>query len=90
MAAIGLHVSLRAKTVKQAQQTLSTAVLVVLFAPAIALPSIPAAWRDAIVRWLQGENRAVTLAGLALGMLVAQGLLFVLAAVRFRRGRLIL
>jgi ABC-type Na+ efflux pump permease subunit len=90
MAAIGVHVSLRAKTVKQAQQTLSTAVLIVLFAPAIAFPSVPESWRAAAARWLQGENKTAMLAGLALGMVLVQGLLFVIAALRFKRGRLIL
>lgn len=90
MAAIGVHVSLRAKTVKQAQQTLSTAVLIVLFAPAIALPSMPDSWRVTLTRWLQGENRALMLAGLASAMVLTQALLFVLAALRFKRGRLIL
>ena len=90
MAAIGVHVSLRAQTVKQAQQTLSTAVLIVLFAPAIALPSIPESWRAALARWAQGENVAGMLAGLAFGMLLIQALLFALAALRFKRGRLIL
>lgn len=90
MAAVGVHVSLRAKTVKQAQQTLSTAVLIVLFAPAIAFPSIPASWRVTAAQWLQGEGRVLMLAGVAAGMVLVQGLLFALAALRFRRGRLIL
>jgi ABC-2 type transport system permease protein len=90
MAAIGVHVSLRAKTVKHAQQTLSTAVLIVLFAPAIALPSMPESWRVTLTRWLQGENRGLMLAGLASAMVLIQALLFLLAALRFKRGRLIL
>ena len=90
MAAVGVHVSLRAKTVKQAQQTLSTAVLIVLFAPAIAFPSIPDSWRVAAGEWLQRPNKGWMLAGLAAVMLLTQVLLFALAALRFRRGRLIL
>lgn len=90
MAAIGVHVSLRAKTVKQAQQTLSTAVLIVLFAPALAIPGMPESWKTAVGTWLQSERRALMLAGLASAMLLIQALLFLLAAVRFKRGRLIL
>lgn len=90
MAGVGVHVSLRARTVKQAQQTLSTAVLIVLFAPAIALPSVPESWRTAAAQWLQQENTFPMLAGLASAMLLIQALLFALAALRFRRGRLIL
>lgn len=90
MAAVGVHISLRAKTVKQAQQTLSTAVLILLFLPVIALPSIPAEWRAALAGLAQGGRTTVIAAGLASAMLLTQALLFVLAAVRFKRGRLIL
>jgi hypothetical protein len=64
--------------------------LIVLFAPAIAFPSIPDSWRVAAGEWLQRENKGWMLAGLASVMLLTQALLFVLAALRFRRGRLIL
>ncbi|HEY0672182.1 MAG TPA: ABC transporter permease subunit [Longimicrobiales bacterium] len=90
MASIGVHVSLRAKTVKQAQQMLSTAVLIVLFLPAIAFPYVPDNWRSGVVRMLQSEERAYIAGGLAVAMLLLQALLFALAAVRFKRGRLIL
>lgn len=90
MAAIGVHVSLRAKTVKQAQQMLSTAVLVVLFLPAILYPYVPPSWRDAAARALQSDSRLYMAGGLAAAMLLLQALLFVLAGARFKRGRLIL
>jgi ABC-2 type transport system permease protein len=90
MAAVGVHVSLRAKTVKQAQQTLSTAVLIVLFMPMIALPALPETWKAAGIRLMQGDTSVLMAAGLASVMLLMQALLFVLAALRFRRGRLIL
>ncbi len=90
MAAIGVHVSLRAKTVKQAQQMLSTAVLVVLFLPAILFPYVPQSWRDAVGSALQAESRLYMAGGLAAAILLLQALLFVLAAARFKRGRLIL
>lgn len=90
MASVGVHVSLRAKTVKQAQQTLSTAVLVLLFLPVIAFPSIPDSWRQGLVGLAQGERRWMMAAGLASVMVLTQALLFLLAALRFKRGRLIL
>ena len=90
MASVGVHVSLRAKTVKQAQQTLSTAVLILLFLPVIAFPSIPDSWKTALAGLAQGERRAMMAAGLASAMLLPQALLFGLAALRFKRGRLIL
>ena len=90
MASIGIHVSLRAKTVKQAQQTLSTAVLVLLIVPAIAFPTIPREWQAAILQTLRSQNRAYMIGGAAFVMLALQGLLFAIAAARFKRGRLIL
>lgn len=90
MASIGIHVSLRAKTVKQAQQTLSTAVLVLLIVPAIAFPTVPQSWQSAVIETLRGPNKALLAGGIALGMLAIQIVLFMVAAARFRRGRLIL
>lgn len=89
MAAIGVHVSLRAKTVKQAQQTLSTAVLVVFLLPALVFPYVPVSWRAAIARSFQGDQRMTLAIALAVIMLVLQAILFVLAGVRFKRNRLI-
>jgi ABC-2 type transport system permease protein len=90
MASIGIHVSLRAKTVKQAQQTLSTAVLILLIVPAIAFPTVPQSWQTAALEFVRGPDKAMLAGGIALGMLVIQLLLFMAAAARFRRGRLIL
>ena len=89
MASVGVHISLRAKTVKQAQQTLSTAVLILLFLPVIALPSIPESWKMGFARFTQGNRSLVIAAGLASAMLLTQALLFALAALRFKRGRLL-
>ena len=90
MASIGIHVSLRAKTVKQAQQTLSTAVLVLLILPAIAFPTIPREWQAAALQALRGQDRALMVGGAALAMFAVQVLLFAIAAARFKRGKLTL
>ena len=90
MASVGVHVSLRAKTVKQAQQTLSTAVLILLFLPVIAFPTIPDYWKMTAARLAQSDQKVWMAAGLASAMLLTQALLFALAALRFKRGRLIL
>lgn len=89
MGAVGVLVSLRAATVKQAQQVLSTLVLLVLFAPVIALPAIPPSWRDTALRLLQewGVARAAFILGV--GLLIVQGMLYGIAAARFKRARLI-
>jgi ABC-2 type transport system permease protein len=90
MASIGIHVSLRAKTVKQAQQTLSTAVLILLIVPAILFPTIPREWQATALQFIRSQNRGYALGALASAMVILQALLFVIAAARFRRGRLIL
>jgi ABC-2 type transport system permease protein len=87
-AAIGVHVSLRAKTVKQAQQTLSTAMLVVLFVPVIAMSAIPHEWRARFMTQLHSQ-RALVIGGMAVAMLIVQIILFWLAMLRFRRDRLV-
>jgi ABC-2 type transport system permease protein len=89
MASIGVHISLRAKTVKQAQQTLSTAIIILLFVPALALPAIPQAWQNNAGAWLRGPNRFYLAGALAAAMLLLQVILFAIAALRFKRGRLI-
>jgi hypothetical protein len=91
MLVVGLiTVNLRAKTVKQAQQTLSTAVLIILFLPVIAYPTIPDSWKATVARLAQSDRKVLMAAGLASAMLLMQALLFLLAALRFKRGRLIL
>jgi ABC-2 type transport system permease protein len=90
VAAIGVHVSLRAKTVKQAQQTLSTGVLIVMFVPIIAGTAIGAARLEGVLMRLKDLHELAVVATGALVMLLAQLILFWWALVRFKRGRLIL
>jgi ABC-2 type transport system permease protein len=89
-AGAGVLVSLRAASVRQAQQTLSLAVMLLLFVPIFGLQALPAAWQARML------ELAMTV-GLARAILVAAGVLAVLdvllvlaAAARFRRTRLIL
>jgi ABC-2 type transport system permease protein len=89
MASIGVHVSLRAKTVKQAQQTLSTAIIVLLFLPALAIPTLPDSWEATTLQLLRGANMYYVGGALAAGMLALQSLLVGIAAMRFKRARLI-
>lgn len=88
-ASIGIQVSLRAKTVKQAQSALSTAIIIVLFLPAIALPTISDAFKARISLMLHGPERAYVLGGFAVAVLLVQLILFWVAMLRFRRDRLI-
>ena len=89
MGAVGVLVSLRAATVKQAQQVLSTLVLLLLFAPIIALPAIPPSWRNTALRLLQEWGVARAAFVFAVALLLVQASLYAIAAARFKRSRLI-
>lgn len=90
MGAVGVLVSLRAATVKQAQQILSTAIMIVFFVPVVALPTLPPEWREFFGRLLRAEKTAGLAASFAGGLLIIQLILYVVIAARFKRSRLIL
>jgi ABC-2 type transport system permease protein len=90
MGAAGVLVSLRASTVKQAQQVLTTSVLLLIFLPVIALPLVPPEWRDAAAKVLQRWGTPGAAAFLAVAVLLLQALLYAIVAARFKRSRLIL
>lgn len=90
MGAVGVLVSLRSATVKQAQQILSTAVMILLFMPAIVFPMLPPESREYIGNMLQPGNAAGLAATLAGGLLLLQILLYLIVFARFKRSKLIL
>lgn len=90
MASAGCLVSLRAPTMRQAQQTLSGAFAVLLFGGLIGLQLVPAADRAWLIGALAGVGVELTLAVAAIGLLVVDGVLVTAALARFRRDRLIL
>lgn len=90
MGAAGVLVSLRASTVKQAQQVLTTAVLLLLFLPVIAFPAIPPEWRAYAAKMLERWGTPGVAALLAAVLLLLQLILYAIVAARFKRSRLIL
>ncbi len=86
---LGVLVSLRASTVRQAQQTFSVAFLV-LFIPLFAVPFLPAGLKARLFASAGNINPTAVVAGIAGFLLVADVLLVLAAAARFRRARLIL
>ena len=86
----GVLVSLRAATVRQAQQTLNIAIMIVLFVPLLGLRALPEAWqaRAVAAAWALG-SMGLTVAVVTVLALVAAGLLAA-AFGRFRRAQLIL
>ena len=88
--AFGTVVALRAATVKQAQQVLTTGLMLVLLAPAIMAEAWPSGWQRLVTAFGSsqpaGTRRLITIAGI---MLVVQVLLMMVAKQRFVRDRLL-
>ena len=90
VAAFGTIVSLRAATVKQAQQVLATTIMLLLIAPAILAEAWPAAWNRLIMLTARaGSTDARRFLPMCAVMLALQLLLFAVARRRFQRGKLI-
>ena len=88
-AGVGVLVSLRASSVRQAQQAMSVTLMALIFGVAFGAQALPVAWKVRLARMLAGMDAtqalgvsAVVLALLDMGLLAA-------AMRRFRRGRLI-
>jgi ABC-2 type transport system permease protein len=86
VAAIGVLISLRAATVRQAQQTLGAAIIVLLLVPVGVAQALPAAWTQNLHL---DAPRAAQLAILGLAAFAAlDAAVVALAMSRFRRARL--
>jgi ABC-2 type transport system permease protein len=90
MAGIGVFISLRASTVKQAQQAFGIAIIVLTMGPLLLFNALGQDTRDRMNKWLAdvGETRLEVYVVSALAVLSV----FVIAAAlaRFRRGKLVL
>lgn len=87
VAAVGVLISLRAATVRQAQQTLSGAIVVLLAGPMLVARSLPAAWKHSVVSSAMSTAQ-LTLLGLTAFAAIDAGFV-TLARSTFRRARLI-
>lgn len=87
---IGVFISLRSKTVRQAQQTFGIIMLVIFLAPALVFQLLPAERRFSIVATVRswGMEQIALLAALVLGSVGISAAMFAWA--RFRRGKLAL
>ena len=89
-AALGVLISLRAPTVRHAQQTFSLGVLAVFVVPVFGIQLLPDAAKGGLFRlMLMGEAGRVALL-LGVGLAVLDCVLLAAALARFRRGRLLL
>lgn len=92
-AGIGVLVSLHASTVRQAQQTVGTAfivvILVVILVP-LFFQTIPPEWRVALVNFLNSADLGAIGLGALAGVFLIDIILIGVAVAQFRRNRLIL
>ncbi len=87
VASVGVLISLRARTVRQAQQTLFGAILVLLLAPVVALRLLPTEWKHVTLTGLVTPGQLWIAAGLACAAVDAGLVAFLIR--RFRRTRLV-
>lgn len=88
---LGVLISLRASTVRQAQQTFSI-VFMLFFVPFFIIPYIPDAWKGSLLQWgmtIESNIAGVIVGAMAILLLIDVGL-FAAAMARFKRARLIL
>jgi len=88
-ASIGVLVSLRASSVRQAQQTMSMGMLV-LFVPFMLLQFLPKAWMVAAINLVENVQPMQVAIGLAIVLFVVEAILIAIAKRLFQRSKLIL
>ena len=89
-ASAGVLVSLRASTVRQAAQTLSIGIMLLIFVPAFGLPALPKAWRVSLLARAATFSVHQWVALAASILFLADAVMLAAAMARFRRARLIL
>lgn len=90
LAGLGVLVSLRAATARQAYQRLSIVMLVVWVLPTIVLPMLPAGWRAPLNDILMTANYGAILSLVCLALLVIDAGLVAAGLARFKRSRLVI
>ncbi len=86
---LGVLVSLRAASVRQAQQTF-TVTYFVLFIPILVFPMLPESLRQSIIEFLSRTNMASIAIGAGVLIVILDVILILAAMARFKRARLIL
>lgn len=89
-AGAGVLVSLRAATVRQAQQVLMLAIMLLLFVPVYGVKLLPAEWRAQIAGTLAAGGAARLVLVIIAALTVVDISLIIAAMTRFRRARLII
>lgn len=86
---LGVLVSLRAGSVRQAQQTFTIAYFV-LFIPVLVLPMLPVSLQQPIAEFFSRTSLQSLAVGVGVGVAVVDAFLILAAKARFQRARLIL
>ena len=90
MAGIGVFISLRASTVKQAQQAFGIAIIVITMGPLLLFNALSPETREAFVRKVSGLGETTIEAYAIAGLALASAIVIAAAMARFRRGKLVL
>lgn len=90
MACLGILVSLRAETVRQAYQRLSAGFLILWFVPMLGLQFMPADAKAGLISALSNVNATTGILVAGVALFLIDGILFVLVLARFNRQRLVL
>ena len=88
--ASGVLVSLRASSVRVAQQNLSMIAMALAFVPVIALRLLPIPWRANVITYFMGASISEVVMPLAASLAALDITLLLIAMGRFRRDRLVL
>ena len=87
---IGVLVSLRAPSTRQAQQTLSIATMALFVIPILGLRVIPDPWRAELSNILSAGGINSIIIGVMVFLLILNSFLFIITLTQFRRTRRIL
>ncbi len=89
-ATVGVLVSLRAATVRQAQQTLTIGWIAIVFLLAFGVRDMPTTSRAHLVHWFNGLNLTEGAIVLIVALALIDGVVLVIDAIKFQRARLVL
>ncbi len=86
----GILISLRASTVRQAQQTLGIAMMIIFFSPMIFVLIVPKTYFKSINAYFAAHDPALFVFGVIIFFLTVDILLFIRALSRFKRSKMLL
>ena len=90
MAGIGVFISLRASTVKQAQQAFGIAIIVLTMGPLLLFNALGYETRRSLITWLSGVGETRIEAYVVATLLALSAIVIGGALARFKRGKLVL